>query len=184
MSTTTQEVDPAPTARRRPAHRRGGLLGDVLVAVVWFVVAGAVGAIAWRLLVHLPNATRVEGGVALTPDQLVRQVSLDGWYFVVAAVLGVLSGVSLTLWRRRDPLLTVVLVALGAGLAAYLMVRLGLVLGPDSPESVLRSRASGATAPVQLKIAAPGIAWVWPIAASLGALGVLWGTPNPDEPRA
>ena len=92
-----------------------------------------------------------------------------------------LSGVVLSAWRRRDPLVTVLLVTAGAVLAAYVMLSLGLVLGPDEQTAVLRSAADGATTPMQLAPHAPGVIWVWPAAAALGSLVYLWLTPQKDE---
>ena len=83
---------------------------------------------------------------------------------------GLLSGVVLLAWRRRDPLLMVVLVVLGGGLASWLMVHVGLALGPEKETTALRGLPEGAKVSMQLKLHAPGIAWIWPIAAALGAV--------------
>lgn len=183
-SLTTPETEHAP-AEKGPRRLDARALGvDALVVAGYFVVAGLLGAVLWWLLTDLPHATKTADGVVLDPVQLTRQVSIDGWYFAIAAVGGVLGGAILTWWRSRDAVATVLLVVLGAGLAAYLMVRLGLLLGPDSPETVLEGRSAGATADVQLALSAPGMAWVWPLASALGSLVVLWGTPNRDEARS
>ena len=60
---------------------------------------------------------------------------------MIAAVGGLLSGVLLLIWRWRDPLLMVVLVALGGGLASWLMVHVGLALGPEDEVAALRRHA-------------------------------------------
>jgi hypothetical protein len=156
---------------------------DALIVGAWFVVAGLVGAVVWWQQTPLPKVVRSGDGATLAPEELVKQVSTDGWFFVVAAVGGLLSGVILLAWRRRDPLLMVVLVVLGAGLASWLMVHVGLALGPDKELSALKGMPDGASVSMQLKLHAPGVAWIWPVGAALGALLHLWvlKKPTPGE---
>ena len=92
-----------------------------------------------------------------------------------------MSGIVLMWWRRRDPLLMVILLALGGGLAAWLMVQAGLWLGPEPELTALRDLKEGAEVSMQLKLHAPGMVWIWPIAAVLGALLQLWVLAKPED---
>lgn len=168
----TDPGEPAPPARawRQP------LVADLLVVLVWFVVLAAIAAVAWWQLTPLAEYTRTASNAQMDEEQLGRQVSADGWYFVIAAVGGLLSGIVLLSWRHRDPVAMVVLVTLGALLAAWLMLRVGLVLGPANPKDVLPGVAVGGKVPLQLKTHTSGVVYVWPITALLGAIGVIWGT--------
>ncbi|HET8601868.1 MAG TPA: hypothetical protein VFL99_16205 [Segeticoccus sp.] len=152
------------------------VLRDAGVVLAWFVVSAVVAAVVWWQVTPLPVFTRTHTGAEMNPVQLGKRVAVDGWYFVLAVGFGVVSGVVLTAWRRRDPIFTVLLVACGAGLAGWLAARLGLWLGPASPKEVLGRLAAGQHAPVQLALSAQGAQLVWPMAALLGAVGVLWGT--------
>ena len=138
----------------------------------------------WWQVTTLPKVTKAGDSASLAPAELVEQVQSDGWFFVVAAVGGLLSGVALLLWRRRDPVSMVVLVALGGGLASWLMIHVGLALGPGSVLEALRGLPEGAQVSTQLELHAPGVAWIWPVAAVLGALVELWilQMPDGDEP--
>jgi hypothetical protein len=147
---------------------------DVLVVLVWFAVAGALGAVIWSQVVTFPVVTRTGDAASVAPDQLVKQVGLDGWYFVVAAVGGLLSALVLMALRRRDPLLMVVLVTVGGALAAWLMIHLGQALGPADEVAALRKLPENGTVPMQLTLHAPGVAWAWPVFAALGAVVDLW----------
>jgi hypothetical protein len=167
------------SAQSRPTLRAGAI--DAAVVAVWFAVAGVVGALVWWQVTTLPKLTRTGNSAEQAPDQLVGQVGIDTWYFVVALVGGLLSGIVLLWWRRRDPLLMVVLVALGGGLAAWLMVRAGLVLGPAPELTALRDLKEGAQVSMQLKLHAPGMVWIWPIAALLGALLQMWVLAKPRD---
>jgi hypothetical protein len=184
---------PVPEATYPPAHdpepgssrgsRLRSVLVDALVVTVWFTVAGILGAVAWWQLSDLPQVTKSGNAATLSPEELTTQVSADGWYFVIAAVGGLLSGVVLLAWRRRDPLLMVVLVVLGAGLAAWLMLRIGLALGPEKELAALKNARDGTQVSEQLKLRATGVVWIWPLAASFGALVYLWVLRKPgDDP--
>ncbi|MCW2807242.1 MAG: family ATPase [Marmoricola sp.] len=159
---------------------------DALVVAVWFAVMGAIGAVVWWQVTPLPEVTKSGGKATLAPDELVKQVNIDGWFFVIAAIGGLASAVILMAWRRRDPLVMVLLVALGGALAAWVMIRVGLALGPPSELTALRSAPDGARVPMQLKLHAPGMAWVWPLAAVFGAAVHLWvlKKPDPEHPPA
>jgi membrane associated rhomboid family serine protease len=154
---------------------------DALVVAVWFTVAGIVGALVWWQVVTLPKVMKVGNAAARAPEELVKQVGIDGWFFVIAAVGGLLSGVLLLIWRWRDPLLMVGLAALGAGLASWLMIHVGLALGPGEEIAALRGMKDGAEVPMQLKLAAPGMAWIWSIFAVLGAIIYVWILRKPDD---
>ena len=69
------------------------------MVAVWFAAAGLVGAVVWWQATTLPRVERIGDGAALAPGQLVRQVGIDGWFFVIAAVGGLLSAVVLLAWQ-------------------------------------------------------------------------------------
>jgi hypothetical protein len=177
MTSTVSETEAPPDRRSSAAD----VLRDVGIVVVWFLVAGVVAAVAWWQLVDLPEATRHGGSVVVEADQLGKEVNIDGWFFVIAAVGGLVSGIVLLAWRHRDPLLMVVLVTLGGGLASFVTVHLGRRLGPGSEVDALRHRADGAHALMRLQVHAPGVLWVWPAAAALGALLYLWVLKDPES---
>ena len=177
MTDTAQR--PTASSARRPAVRAA--LQDLGITAAWFVVAGVVGAVLWWQLTPLPVATRTGDAASLNPDQLTKEVGIDGWFAVIALVAALVSGVALMAWRRRDPLLMVVLIALGGGLAAYLMVTLGQALGPGDEVAALKKLPDGGTAPLPLSLKAPGVALLWPIAALFGALVQVWVLRRPEH---
>jgi hypothetical protein len=155
---------------------RHPLVRDVAVVLGWFVVAAVLGALLWWQITPLAEYTRTATNAEMGEDQLGRQVSADGWFFVIGGVGGLLSGVALSFLRRRDPVATVVLVTLGGLLATWLMLRLGLWLGPANPKDVLTDVPVGHKVPLQLKTSADGVLFAWPLGALLGAIAVLWSS--------
>ena len=159
-----------PGLTQRPVVR------DAAVVVGWFVVLGVLAAVLWWQLTPLAEYTRTSTSAEMGEEQLARQVSADGWYSTIAAVGGLLSGIGLLSLRRRDPLVMVAFVAIGGLVCAWVMLRVGLWLGPADPNSVLRHTPVGGKVPMQLQPKASGVVYIWPITALLGAIGVIWGT--------
>jgi hypothetical protein len=185
VDTAADSPSPAPPPAESGPSGPRAILVDVLVVAVWSVLAGIIGGLVWVLVAKPPEGTRTAGSASIPSEELVKQVGIDGWFFVIALVGGLLSGVLLLAWRRRDPLLMVVLVALGGGLSSWVMVVVGKLFGPDEELGALRSLPDGSHVHEQLRLHAPGVAWVWALAAAFGALVFLWvlvkPAPESDE---
>jgi len=153
------------------------------MVVGWFVVLGLLAAVLWWQVTPLAEFTRTASNAAMDEEQLGRQVAADGWYLTIAAVGGLVSGITLLSLRRRDPVAMVLLVTAGSLLAGWLMLRVGHWLGPADPTAALRHARVGAQVPVPLTIQAHGVFWLWPVTTLLGAAGVIWGTDEPRPPR-
>ncbi len=186
MTTSTSAADqqvPAsvpPTEERRRTLRAAVV--DALVTVVWFTLSGLVGALVWWQVTTLPKVTKSGEDAAVAPQELLKQVGIDGWFFVIALAGGLLGGIVLLSWRHRDPLLMIVLVVLGAGLASVVMVQVGHLIGPQDELVALRSVPEGGTVLMQLELHARGILWTWPLAAALAGVVHLWVlNPGQDE---
>jgi hypothetical protein len=164
---------PAAAPRRPLAHP---VVRDLAVVLVWFVALGVLAAVIWWQVTPLADYTRTATSAEMGEEQLGRQVSADGWYLTIGAFGGLLSGIALLSLRWRDPLLMVASVTVGSLLCAWVMLRVGLWLGPPDPKTVLPHVAVGTKVPLQLKPGASGVVYVWPITALLGAIGVIWGT--------
>lgn len=177
---TAPTLEPGADARARSRTWRRAATTTGLVAA-WFAVAGLLGAVLWWRVTPLPKVTKAGEAATFTAEGLVMQVGIDGWFFTIATVLGLLSGFVLMAWRRHDPVLMVVLMVLGGGLASWLMLRLGLWLGPGDEAAALRDLPDGSEVSMQLKLHATGIAWMWPLGATLGALCHLWVVQKPHE---
>jgi hypothetical protein len=181
--------DPAPAAvwaaPQQPAGdasdggSRGGLRGDAVLVIGVFLVLGLAGGVLWWLLVDPAAYTKTRDGGVMSEAALRRQFSADGVYAVIAAVAGLVTGLVLTWWRSRDPLLTSLLMVLGAALAAALMALTGHLLGPGDATAALREAKVGAQVPLPLKVDTFTVYLVWPIAVLAGALVVLLNSSGP-----
>jgi uncharacterized membrane protein YeaQ/YmgE (transglycosylase-associated protein family) len=177
---------PASPPRRPGATPTARLVvTDVVVVLLAFLVAGTVAGLVWPELVDPVTVTRDKLGVVTRELALSEQFDNDGWYAVLAAAGGLVLGVVLTAWRRTNEVVTLVAVVAGACLAAWVSAQIGLWRGPADPNQVLAHAKSGATALDRVKVSATGAYFVWPIAAVVGALVVLWSPPGrrPGRPE-
>lgn len=158
-------------------------LTSVSVVVGWFAVAAVIAAVVWWQVTPLAEFTRTSNNATMDEEQLAKQFGTEGWFFVIAAVAGLVSGAVLVLLRRRNPVLMVVLVTLGGAFATLVMVELGLLLGPSDPASVLASTPVGGKVPLQLKLDAHGLWFIWSIAALVGAIIALWTVESREASR-
>lgn len=143
-----------------------------------FAVASLVGAVIWRATVDLPRWQRTGSDISMGAVEATKTVGIDAVYLFVSVPIALALGAGLMYLLRRSPVTTVAFIALAGVCAAALMERFGLLLGPGSPADALRHAATGATAPVQLKVQATGVLMAWPGAAVLGALLVLLAAPS------
>jgi len=156
---------------------------DVAAVLGSYLVLGVVGGILWWLHVDPAEFTKAgNGALAMGEVELAERFNDDGWFAVIAGVVGLLSGAGVVWWRSRDPLLTVALVLVGSTLAAAVMAFLGQLLGPADPDSVVAATAVGAIIPMQLEVTGFVCYLVWPLTALAGALLVLWSPAQDTAP--
>jgi hypothetical protein len=173
-----------PTEDASDARSGGSLRGDAAVVIAIFLVLGLAGGVLWWLLVDPAAYTKTRDGGVMSEAALRRQFSADGVYAVIAAVTGLVTGLVLTWWRSRDPLLTSLLLVLGAALAAAVMALIGHLLGPGDPAAALREAKVGAQVPVRLEVDTFSVYLVWPVAVLAGALVVLLNSAGPTTSEA
>ena len=168
---------PGTASPASPATR--ALATDAAVVVGVLVLLGVLAGLVWPQLVDPVVYVRTRDDVVSDEVALAEQFDDEAWYAVLAAVVGVVAGTVLSLWRRRDPLATVLLLVVGAGLAGVVMAAVGTALGPPPAVSVLEDARVGATAPDAVVLRASSAYLVWPIATLFGAVVVLWSRRSP-----
>ncbi|MET3960377.1 hypothetical protein ABIE44_000311 [Marmoricola sp. OAE513] len=160
------------------------LVTSALVVLAWFAVAAVIGALIWVEVTPLPEFTRIATTGTMDEEQLAKQFSTNGWFTVIAAIGGLVSGLALLLLRRKSPVAMVGMVAVGGAVATLVMLQLGLAWGPGDPNVALGAAQIGDKVPVQLKPDAKAVYFAWSIAALLGAALALWLTESFANRRA
>lgn len=155
------------------------MLGVLAVMLAFGFIGAAAGVSWWALWDPAPKAVVFRQEPYFMPDGEFRST---GTYVAIAAPVGLVLGLVLTWWCRRDPLTMVLAVLAGSVIAGAVMIGVGLLLSPADPQASARSAAELSTVPGMLRVQ-PGAAWcVFPFAAMLGALAVLLTTsPAPVE---
>jgi hypothetical protein len=154
-----------------------GAAADAVVVLGTFLVVGLLCGLLWWLLVEPAEYTGGPGGgLTMSELELSQRFNADGWYSVIALVVGFLSGLALTWWRSRDLLLTTLLLLPGAGVAALAMARVGGALGPEEPDVASLAVQQWESVPVELTVLAWSSYLMWPIGVLFGAVMVLWSS--------
>jgi hypothetical protein len=148
---------------------------DVAVVIGSFLVLGVLSGVLWWWVVPPAQFTKLPRGGSMSEVELGKQFAADGFYVVIAAVVGVLAGLVLAWWRSRDLLLTSVLLVVGSALAAALMAVTGHLLGPGPIRAALAAAKVGAKVPERLDVDTVAVYLSWPVAVLLGASLVLFG---------
>jgi uncharacterized membrane protein YeaQ/YmgE (transglycosylase-associated protein family) len=148
---------------------------DVAVVIGSFLVLGVLTGVLWWWVVPPAQFTKLPRGGSMSEVELSKQFAADGFYVVIAAVVGVLAGLVLAWWRSRDLLLTSVLLVVGSALAAALMAVTGHLLGPGPTRAALAAAKVGAKVPERLDVDTVAVYLSWPVAVLLGASLVLFG---------
>jgi hypothetical protein len=170
------------------ARRSPWVVASVQAVVVVAVFAG-VGAAAGRLWYHLwdaPTGT-VSGGQWYTSEAGLRD-DFQGvaWYVAIAVVAGLVLGILCSWLLDRSELVTLVAVAAGSALAAYLMLRVGTHLSPPDPQEVAKTAKDGVTLKGALQVTSWPPRGAFPFGALVGLALVyaLSAGRSPTEVRA
>ena len=156
---------------RSPATGR-----DVAVVLGVLLALGVLCGVLWWLVWDPAAYTKTADGGVMGEVDLSRRFAADGLYAVIAGVAGLVSGLGLTWWRTRDPLVTSATLLVGSVLAAVAMALTGHLLGPGDPGAALAAARVGARVPERLAVDAFTVYLAWPVSVLAGALVVLLGT--------
>lgn len=166
-------------AYRRPATEPRAVLRQVAMILVAALVLAVIGAVLWSQLVDLPRVMRTRSGADLPELQLSRIVNIDGWYTLLAIVGGLALGLWATARSGLDEVARVLVLTGAAALAGWVMLQLGLLLGPPAPGPLVGHLRVGQSVAYQLRPHSGAVPFVWPGAALVGCLAVLVGRSDP-----
>ncbi|WP_460829318.1 hypothetical protein [Nocardioides hungaricus] len=128
-------------------------LVQIGLAVLLLAVVGVVAGFVWEWVWTAPDGAVVDGAWVAQDEANLRGVfSGTAWYVVVASAAGLIGGALVALLLDRFPLATLLGLVVGSLLGAFLMLRVGVALGPGDPVAAARSAGEGATVPGVLAV--------------------------------
>ena len=174
MTATGPSVTPAPSAR--PWWVVPAVQGGLILAL--FAAVGALsGRVWWVLWSPAPKGIVYQGNWVPQPYAEGERADFagTGWYVVVAVVAGLLLGVLAGLLLDRNELVTLVAVAAGSALAAWLMLRVGVSFSAPDPEVLAETAKEGSELPGRLDLAGNSPLLAFPIGSVAGLAIALFG---------
>jgi hypothetical protein len=160
-----------------PVHHasRWWLLRDVAIVLLVFAAVGSLAGVLWELWWTPPTGVVVDR--AWVPDDSgIRELFTGtGQYVVVGVACGLLAGAVCAWFVDRVELLTLVTVAAGSVLAAWLMLQVGTALAPPDPALAARTAADGERLPGALEVSGAGALASLPAGALTGLVLVFIG---------
>jgi len=170
---------PAPHQVNQPASHAAPRRGrtpwivvplQMLVAIGLFAGAGALSGWLWYTLWTPPRGVVVDHTWFLDPAEAGLRADFPGtgWYVVVALPAGLLLGALCAWLLDRSELATLVAVAVGSVLAAWLMLEVGLLLSPPDPDTLARTAKDGTELRGRLHVSRLPPKLAYPAGALLG----------------
>ncbi len=179
---------PVPAAEpvRLPRSWRTELLTGLSCAAV-VVLLGAPVGLLWSALSPRAQVVAVQGGLDYTDGETKAFIAADAYLLLLGLGLGLVCGALAWRFGRRHRLGALLGLVLGAGAAAWVASRTG-VLGGDRAGLLAQARAGRLTGPTDLPLAlhARAVLLAWPGGAALGFAVLAYrekpAPPLPAEP--
>ncbi|WP_121252592.1 hypothetical protein [Nocardioides ferulae] len=168
---TTVHAFSGPPADPAPAGW-GRVMVEICAVLALFALGGALCGVLWQWWWE-PADGVASGGVWYTNEAGLREAfSGTATYVVVALAGGLVLGALCAHLFHRAEVFTLVAVALGAGLAAWLMWQVGVQLGPGDPDELARVADDGTRIPDDLSVTGRTPFAAFPVGALSGLAAV------------
>ncbi len=154
----------------------------VAVFSLFCVGVGVVAGILWAIFAFRPGY-RVTDDLAasLGERELANIFAADALFTLLAALCGLIIGVSCWMLFRRHGWWVSVLAVLGAGLAGLVAWQVGLLVTPEDFDERLARAVGGDVVPVDLQLDALAALLVAPFAAIIPVMLLAAFAPEPQE---
>lgn len=176
---------PATSGSEQDVRRSSWLavVAQALAVVGIFAIAGVLAGLLWFQL-WSPVSGVVSDGQWLTDEDGLRAAfSGTGLYVIVAVVGGFLVGALTSFLFDRSELVMLVATLVGAALAGWVMLRLGLEWSPADPEVLARAARDGAELRSALVVDLPHPWLAFPGGALVAMAVVFLTTTRRDDER-
>ncbi len=155
--------------------RRGSPRATALAVAALCAGTGVVAGVLWSVLAPRATWRAQDAGAAL--DGLTNQafIGADGTLGALCLGAGALTALAGSALGGRRPVPLLAGLVAGGLLGAVLAWRTGVLLAPDAVQALARERPVGTAFEGGLRLRAPGVLLLWPIAAAVVVLAVAAG---------
>ena len=168
----------ASTPRYRLVDRRDARAFLILVGAG--LALGALGGLLWGTKAPRPKGVTAADGVY--PDSATVYVAMDGWFFAITAIAGIVLGLAAVLAFRRSGVGVTLGVAVGGLLGGLGCWWLGTRIGYVDVDALAATLPVGSTVEGSVRLRIPGLLLVMPGFSLLVVLiGVSFGVFPRDE---
>lgn len=158
----------------------------VVLVVVAYAVVGVVAGTVWERI-WTPPAEIVQQHKPYYVDygSLRRVFTGTGLYALVGGAASAAVALAVGVLTRRRELFTLVAVVLGSAIAALLMWKVGVLLGPADPKTAAATAADGTLLPGNLAVSGRSPYLVWPMMSLFVLALVFFALPgaHPTDPE-
>jgi hypothetical protein len=142
---------------------------EIAAILVIFTVAGACCGVLWQWLWTPPSGMAYHHQWLLDGHGLTSDFAGTGLYAVIAALVGLVLGLVVTLVFDHDEVFALAALVLGAVAAAAVMWLVGTALGPADPHTVAKTAADFDPVLGDLRVHGKGPFLAFPLGALAGA---------------
>ena len=141
-----------------------------------FLVLGLAGGVLWWLLAEPPYFVRTETTAVMGQAELGKRIPVDGIFASIGALGSLVLGFALMAWRRRDPLLVLLVGVVASVLAGYVALKLGERLGHRDVQALVARAGVGDTIVDTLSVITDWVIAAWPVGFLVAAVSSLLGS--------
>lgn len=147
------------------------------------VVSGALAALLWARVVHLPGyVVQADHSAVMSEHGHAEVFAADAWFVLIGLGVGLVLGGLAWSWFRSLGWPVALISAGAAVLSGLVCWGIGQLLGPGSFETRLAHAVPGDTVPVAFQLHSPAALAAWAMTAVLpGMLASLLGPELPGE---
>ncbi len=153
------------------SSRASGLRADAVTLLsvgASGLLLGPLAGLVWYAVAPRPVLVVASDGLRYTDSAPAAFFGADGWFTVIATVVGLLTGIAVFVWRGRTGLPALLGLLLSCALGTFLAWRFGEYLGGRSVPTDAQATASkiGTHVTARLRLRSQGALPVWAIAAT------------------
>lgn len=173
-----------PGARRipLPASALGALRDALFAAGLVLLVAPWVG-ILWEWVAPAPTYLNLEGSIFLADQDSSDFIAADGWFLIVALVVGLGCG-ALGYWRFRRRLPHLIAITGSALLGAWIARETGIAFGPPELLAAAAGSSEGEEIRASIDVRSNAVLLAWPVGVLIAYVSLIVGLEKPSRLRA